>query len=301
MVQDLLRASLVGTMVAALRNPSYGLNCRRTDLISLANNRRRIKTIKPPGVSVTIRPVGNVRSIGELECVVVDPTEDPYEPQALVVLCHGFGAPGTDLVECSRAMWELQSRELSKVRFAFPAAPISLDPTGQYDSRAWWPIDMVRLNEMIASGEFRDLRNEKPDLLEERRQQISELIEQLLAETNLDNSAVVLGGFSQGAMLMTDVALHLPSPPGGLIIWSGTLLNETEWKFAAARQKKFPIFQSHGRYDPILPFAAAQWLHEELLNAGIPAKFSAFDGMHEIPMPAMRGAAALAAAVAQST
>ena len=249
---------------------------------------------------MTIQPVGNVRTIADLDCVVADPTGNAFEPQTIVVLCHGFGAPGTDLVDCCQTMWELHRGELGRVRFVFPAAPISLDPTGLYDSRAWWPLDMERLNDMIASGEFRDLRNDKPEMLDERRAQITALIEQLIAETNLDHSAVVLGGFSQGAMLMTDVALHLSTPPGGLIVWSGTLLNEAEWKLAAARQRKFPIFQSHGRYDQILPYAAAQWLHETFVDAGFPVKLTSFDGAHEIPMNAMRGAAALVATVAQS-
>ncbi len=247
---------------------------------------------------MTIQPVGNVRRLADLECVVVDPTSHAYEPQVIVVLCHGFGASGTDLVDCSRAMWELQPAELQRARFVFPAAPMSLDPSGNYDSRAWWPIDMEQLNEMIATGQFRDLRRDKPEVLQQRREQIISLTTQLLAEVHLDVASLVLGGFSQGAMLATDVALHLDSPPGGLIVWSGTLLNELEWKAAAGRQMKFPIFQSHGRFDPILPFAAAQWLNEMLMEAGMEAEFAAFDGMHEIPMAAMRGAALLVANVA---
>jgi phospholipase/carboxylesterase len=248
---------------------------------------------------MTFKPVGNVRRLADLECVVVDPTEQAYEPQVIVVLCHGFGASGTDLVDCCRAMWELQPEELRRARFVFPAAPMSLDRSGLYDSRAWWPIDMERLNEMIANAEFRDLRHDKPEPLEMLRVQMTLLIRQLLAETNLDHGSIVLGGFSQGAMLSTDVALHLDPAPGGLIVWSGTLLNELEWRPAASQQSKFPIFQSHGRFDPILPFAAAQWLHEMLTEAGFDAEFTAFDGMHEIPMAAMRGAAKLAAEVAE--
>jgi phospholipase/carboxylesterase len=249
---------------------------------------------------VTFRPVGIQRLIGELECVVVDPTDQPYEPQAIVVLCHGFGAPGTDLVECCRTMWELQRAELGRTRFVFPAGPLSLDESGLYDARAWWPIDMERLNEMMVTGEFRDLRREKPELLDTRREQVTALLESLLAESALDPASLILGGFSQGSMLMTDVALRLSRPPGGLIVWSGTLLNESEWRSAASRQAKFPVFQSHGRYDSILPFEAARWLHQLFIDAGFSADFVPFDGLHEIPMPAMRGAAALAARVAQS-
>lgn len=244
-----------------------------------------------------IHPVGQSLEIAGLECVVVDPQSGAFEPSGIVVLCHGFGAPGTDLVDCCRAMWELQGAALERVRFVFPAAPMSVDPSGLYDGRAWWPIDMERLNLMIARGEFRDLPRERPEMLTRRREQMTGLAGELLAESNLQPSSLVLGGFSQGAMLATDVALHLDSSPGGLIVWSGTLLNETEWRAAMTTQTKFPVYQSHGRYDPILPFAVAEDLHEALVGAGFDASFTPFDGGHEIPMPAMRGAASLVARV----
>jgi phospholipase/carboxylesterase len=251
---------------------------------------------------MTIQPVGKVQSIAGLDCVVVDPMPQEYQPNLVVILCHGFGASGTDLVDCCRAMWELQPVDLAQVRFVFPAAPISLDPSGGYDSRAaWWPIDMERLNWMIATGQFRDLRHEQPELLPQRRDELEGLIGRVTAEAKLDPSSVVLGGFSQGAMLATDVALHLATPPAGLIVWSGTLLNESDWRVAAKRQTRFPVFQSHGRMDPILPFAAAEWLHEMFIEARFEAQFVPFDGMHEIPMPAMRGAAQLVAALAAAS
>jgi phospholipase/carboxylesterase len=246
-------------------------------------------------IAVTYEPVARKQTVGDLDCIVVDSMPGLSHPQALMVLCHGFGAPGTDLVECCRAMWQLQPERLARVRFAFPAGPLSLDESGLYDARAWWPIDMERLNYLIATGQFRNLRFEKPELLEERRRQMCGLIDQLLSDAELDHRRLMLGGFSQGAMLTTDVALHLTEPPLGLLIWSGTLLNEAEWKPAADRQRKFRVFQSHGRQDPILPFAAAESLRKLLGDAGFQVDFCPFDGFHEIPMTAMRGAAQLAA------
>lgn len=242
-----------------------------------------------------LQPVARRERIGALDCVVVDPVRDEFVPKNLVVLCHGFGASGTDLVDCSMALWQLELEALSTTRFIFPAGPISLDPTEMFDSRAWWMIDIDRLNQMIATGEFRDLRNECPDLLNQRRREVTELVEQVVQQSGVNYGQVFLGGFSQGAMMTTDVALHLPQPIGGLIVWSGTLLNEAVWKTAADRESKFPVFVSHGRQDPILPFTAAQWLHEFLVLRGFAAEFCPFDGVHEIPMPAMRGAAKLLA------
>ena len=55
----------------------------------------------------------------------------------LVVLLHGFGAPGDDLVPLSEYL-----DAPTGTRFLFPEAPISI-PMGFGDSRAWWMIDMA--------------------------------------------------------------------------------------------------------------------------------------------------------------
>jgi phospholipase/carboxylesterase len=192
-------------------------------------------------------------------------------------------------------MWQLEQDRLAQVRFAFPAGPVDLASDGYSDSRAWWMIDVERLMASIESGAIRDLRYETPPELAVRRRELIACIEELRGAAQLPWRQVFLGGFSQGAMLTTDVALHADEPCGGLIVWSGTLLAESTWRAAAQHQAKFPVFQSHGRFDPILPFAAAVWLQTLLQEAGFSVEFTPFNGLHEIPMPAMRGAASLIA------
>jgi len=71
----------------------------------------------------------------------------------LVVLLHGFGAPGTDLVDLAEVI-----RAPLGTRYLFPAGPIDLSVDGSYpgDARAWWPIDLVAVQ--VASLLFvRDL------------------------------------------------------------------------------------------------------------------------------------------------
>ena len=78
-------------------------------------------------------------------------------PTAAVIFCHGFGAPGDDLVglapELVRAVPALRD-----VRFYFPAAPLTLE-MGFGDSRAWWLIDMGAIQKLAhdpaAQREFR--------------------------------------------------------------------------------------------------------------------------------------------------
>jgi phospholipase/carboxylesterase len=104
----------------------------------------------------------------------------------------------------------------------------------------------------------------------------------LSAATKLPYGRIVLGGFSQGSMVTTDVALRLEEPPAGLCILSGTLIAREEWKAKAANRKGMPVFQGHGRYDDILPFQAAERLHELLTGAGLGVEFVPFDGPHTI-------------------
>lgn len=56
--------------------------------------------------------------------------------------------------------------------------------------------------------------------IDEARKMVTDLIEKLQKETGLPLPRFVLAGFSQGAMLATDVALHLPESPAALCVFS---------------------------------------------------------------------------------
>jgi len=204
-----------------------------------------------------------------------------------VVLCHGFGASGTDLVGLAPELCHVAPRLVGRTRFIFPAAPLSLDDVGMPGARAWWHLDLDALNNAINSGEFRDQRQVTPDGLDEARLLLSELVETVTSEWNLGPERVVLGGFSQGSMIATDVALSMDAPPAALCIWSGTLLCEDTWRGLAKNRGPLRVFQSHGRTDPILPYAAAEWLRDLLDESGLEVDFLEFPGVHTIPMEAV--------------
>src|SRR5258706_5087730 len=89
--------------------------------------------------------------IAELDCVVATPKRGaPPAPSLAVVLCHGYGAPGTDLVplgdELARFVKQGGGDAASRadsLRFYFPAAPDHAQ--GVPFGRAWWQLDMQRL------------------------------------------------------------------------------------------------------------------------------------------------------------
>ena len=74
------------------------------------------------------------------------------------------------------------------------------------------------------------MRTEIPEGLASARRKLMALLEVAQVETGLPMSRFLLGGFSQGAMLATDVTLRLEEAPAGLAALSGTLLCEEEWR-----------------------------------------------------------------------
>jgi len=103
----------------------------------------------------------------------------------------------------------------------------------------------------------------------------------------MPGAPLVLGGFSQGAMLSLDVALHDPRPLAGLILLSGTLIAESEWNPRFASRAGLRVLQSHGRRDGLLPFGAAERLRDRMTAAGMDVRWLPFGGAHEIPPPVL--------------
>ena len=223
-----------------------------------------------------------IEQLGGLNCRTVQQV-DGEEPELVVILCHGFGAPGTDLVGLGAELMRCQPRLMESTQFIFPEAPLSLEEFGFYGGRAWWPLDVAKLNAAIEKGEFRDQRKYAPPELADARKLLTELVEEVRSRTGLPASRIVLGGFSQGSMLATDVALRLDEAPGALCVWSGTLLCEEQWRELAAKRGPLKVLQSHGTVDPILPFEAATWLRDLFTESGFDVDFIEFPNVHTIP------------------
>jgi phospholipase/carboxylesterase len=233
------------------------------------------------------------QEIGELECVIVRDSK-VETPAAAIILCHGFGAPSTDLVSLGSELIGADPR-FAKAVFIFPGAPLKLDP--MFDARAWWMIDVEKIQQLMERGETREMRSASPAQLPLCREAIIQVIEFAREEYSLKADQIVVGGFSQGSMLATDVALHHEEPLGGVIIWSGALINEPVWQECAQQQKQLRIVQTHGRIDPILPIEGAEALREMLDNAGHLVAYREFNGPHTIPMEGLQLAAQLIADV----
>lgn len=203
------------------------------------------------------------------------------DPDGLViVLLHGFGADANDLLPLHTVL-----KTQPAARWVVPDAPLSLGISPLFGGRAWFPIDQAAVERAAASGTHRDLSNVTPNGLDDAREGILRVV----AELGVPLEKVVLAGFSQGAMVATDVALHLPVNVAGLVILSGTLLNADLWRHLATQRAGLRFFQSHGTHDPLLGVEMARRLHTLLNEAGVAGELVAFRGAHEIPHEVLAG------------
>ncbi len=223
---------------------------------------------------------------GGLKSVVVHNLPDGQQPRLAVVLCHGYGASATDLVGLAEPILTTGPADLPAVMI-FPGAPLDLAMQGMPGGRAWWPIDLDRLVNRRTPEMAKQFRQACPEGLPSARDHLVALLAEAGRHFGLSADQFVLGGFSQGSMLATDVALRLKKRPAGLCVLSGALINEEEWQRLAGERGPLDVLQTHGNYDLILPIEWATPLRDLLTTAGACVDFYSFDGDHEIPFEAL--------------
>ena len=198
-----------------------------------------------------------------------------------VILLHGYGAPGDDLVVLAEVM-----NVPAETRWMFPEGPLPMS-IGWGDSRAWWLIDMARLEADRAAGRVRDLSGEVPRGLAQAREALETFLASLPRVLPIDYQKTVIGGFSQGAMLTCDVVMRTAYPFAGLIQLSSSLLAKQDWRPSVGKRAGLPVFLSHGTQDSILPYVMAERLRDELTHLGLSVEWHSFRGGHEIPEPVL--------------
>ncbi|AKQ68875.1 phospholipase/carboxylesterase family protein [Myxococcus hansupus] len=228
--------------------------------------------------------------LGELDCHIVDALPEGATPDLVVILSHGLGAPATDLVPMGPELMALQPVLAQRVRFVFPGAPLAY----AYGGRAWFPLP-----DAVMRGEQRDweaFARDVPPGMPAARRALMSVVDAVSASMKLPYGRIVLGGFSQGGMMSTDVALRLDEPIAGLAILSGTLTSEPEWRKRAEGRKGLPVFQAHGRMDPLLPLPTAERLRDMFVASGLTVDFHAYDMPHAIVSEELEALAAFLAA-----
>jgi phospholipase/carboxylesterase len=197
------------------------------------------------------------RAMTELDGPRFGPAKEG-DAEALVVMLHGLGADGNDLIGIA-PVW---ARELATVAFVSPHAPFPCDmaPFG----RQWFSLQSRDPADMLAG-----IRVAAPVL--------NAFLDAELARYGLGPDKLALVGFSQGTMTSLYTALRRPAPVAGIVGYSGALIaGDLPDDPVTARP---PVVLVHGTADEIVPFAAMESAEAGLRDAGIAVESVARPGL----------------------
>jgi phospholipase/carboxylesterase len=150
----------------------------------------------------------------------------------LVVLCHGYGADGNDLIGLA-PIWQ---RLMPTVAFAAPNAleRCAGSPTGYQ----WFPISRLDPHTMNSG-------------VQSAAAGLEAFLESELERLKLPPDRLALVGFSQGTMMSLHVGLRRKVKPAAIVGYSG-MLTGTEGLDQHGRDAP-PILLVHGDADQMIP------------------------------------------------
>ena len=164
----------------------------------------------------------------------------------LVVLLHGLGADGHDLIDLAPGWGEA----LPDAAFVAPDAPFPCDlaPYG----RQWFSVQ-DRTPARIVAGVGAALAP------------LEAFLDAELARHGLPGGALAIMGFSQGAMMTLAAGLRRQPAPAALLAYSGRLAFPLPEDLAGAP----PVLLAHGLADEVVPVAGSQEAESALRARGV--------------------------------
>ncbi|MFC4168861.1 alpha/beta hydrolase [Teichococcus aestuarii] len=172
-------------------------------------------------------------------------------PKLLVLLLHGYGADGNDLIDLA-PHW---AQAVPEALFVSPHAPQPCEG-GPY-GRQWFSLADRRPAPLLAGAQA-------------ARPLLDELIAREAAAAGLPESAVVLMGFSQGAMMALFTGLRRKAAPAGIMAYSGRLIGEELLPDEIAGRPE--VLLVHGEVDEVVPAASSRAAESALKAAGVPVE-----------------------------
>jgi phospholipase/carboxylesterase len=172
-------------------------------------------------------------------------------PRLIVFLLHGLGADGHDLIDLAPYWADAAPDAL----FIAPHAPHAHD--GAPFGRQWFS-----LMERTPAARLAGVQTARPVL--------DAAITAECAAAKLPESAVVLMGFSQGAMMALDTGLRRAVEPAGIMAYSGLLIGAELLEAEIASRPA--VLLVHGEADEVVPAAASHQAEAVLRGLGVPVE-----------------------------
>jgi phospholipase/carboxylesterase len=178
-------------------------------------------------------------------------------PKRLVILLHGLGADGNDLI----GLQQYWGRLLPEAEFVSPHAPFPCDmaPYGYQ----WFSVQDRSPAAMLAG-----VRAAAPLL--------DAYIDDELQKRGLDESAAALVGFSQGTMMSLYVGLRRARVLAGIVGYSGRLIAPD--LLPTELRSRPPVLLVHGTEDSMVPFESMEAAEAAMRAAEVPVEMLACVG-----------------------
>ncbi|WP_159981382.1 MULTISPECIES: alpha/beta hydrolase [unclassified Novosphingobium] len=193
---------------------------------------------------------------------------------ALVVLIHGYGSNGDDLI----ALADMIRPSLPGAAFVAPNAPSQIPHMAA--AHQWWPIETFSMAERAAGAAAAT-----PGL--------DAFITEELDKAGLSSDRLLLIGFSQGTMMALHAGLRRPDAMAGIVGISGMLVAPEQLQ--SDIRSRPPVLLIHGTEDDIVPFRSMDLASTSLAEAGVAVETHVSPGIgHSVGPDGLAAATAFA-------
>jgi phospholipase/carboxylesterase len=182
------------------------------------------------------------------------------EPRGALVVMHGRGADELDL----EPLLDVLDREKRLVG-VLPRGPLSLPPGGAH----WYAV--------------RQIGYPDPETFNATFALVSEWLDAVVAEHDLDAGRLVLAGFSQGAVMSYALGLAASRPrPAAILAMSGFVPRVDGFELDLPGRAGLPVAISHGTNDPVIGVQWGREARDRLHNAGLAVSYREDPVDHQI-------------------
>jgi phospholipase/carboxylesterase len=181
------------------------------------------------------------------------------EPLPMVVMIHGRGADMNDLADLAPMLDPTDG-----CRFVFPNAPKPFEPyPGMAMGRTWfegWPP----LHESVV----------------ESRAEMLRFLDEITQKYPTPAGKLVVGGFSQGALMALDSGLRTTQKLAGILVMSGGLYEQDLPDLRT--HAGLPVLIGHGSADDVVPVTYARRARRVLEDAGLNVEYHEYPMSHQV-------------------